>query len=295
MPDHADNPSRADRKAGSAARAVEILGSIVAPSSLLTALLYFFGWVRTGAFFGYFGIDRSLLHLSTEDYLLRTPELALRPLVAVALLLAALSIVHRQLDRRPTSSITRRGAAGLRLASLILIGVGAVGLFNPGHALPPLSSALALCLGSATAAATMIGQAPQADDIHRPVTRPQRYIMRIPLLGVAVLGAFWAESVYAQHAGARLAEYTATTPSSRPAAVIYSKERLQISGPGVQVATLPAASAKYQFRYTGLRLLAFADGRWILLPEGWRRGNGATAILLPDEATIRVDFQPPLT
>jgi hypothetical protein len=74
--------------------------------------------------------------------------------------------------------------------------------------------------------------------------------------------------------------------------VIYSSKRLQISGPGVTVVELPAASAEYRFRYSGLRLLIHSGGRWFLLPEGWSRSNAATVILLRDDGDTRVDLHP---
>jgi hypothetical protein len=117
-------------------------------------------------------------------------------------------------------------------------------------------------------------------------------VARLGLLGTAVLAAFWAESVYATQVGAHLAAQVASTPSSRPAVVVYSRDRLQITGPGVQVVPVGDDTAAYRFRYTGLRLLIVANARWILIPEGWTRGNGATVIVLPEGGSLRVDFQP---
>jgi Zn-dependent protease with chaperone function len=46
---------------------VRIVGSIVAPTTLLTALLFYFGWSFAYWFFAYFGVDSTVLGLTTQD------------------------------------------------------------------------------------------------------------------------------------------------------------------------------------------------------------------------------------
>jgi hypothetical protein len=76
-------------------------------------------------------------------------------------------------------------------------------------------------------------------------------------------------------------------------AVVYSKVRLHITGPGVAVVDLNPTDALYQFRYNGLRTLLHSSGRWFLLPVGWTADNGATVVLLPDDSPdIRIDLAP---
>jgi hypothetical protein len=50
--------------------------------------------------------------------------------------------------------------------------------------------------------------------------------------------------------------------------------------------------AAYRFRYTGLKLIVRAGGRWFLLPAGWTPGNRGAALLLPDTDDLRVEFTP---
>lgn len=49
----------------------ELVGRVVAPSTLLVALAFYFGWVLTNSRASYFGIAASALGFSTQDYLLR--------------------------------------------------------------------------------------------------------------------------------------------------------------------------------------------------------------------------------
>ncbi|MCA1696108.1 MAG: hypothetical protein LC749_16060, partial [Actinobacteria bacterium] len=71
-------------------RVIEILAAVVPPLTALTALLGYVGWIRSKAFFSYFGIDQGLLHLSIQDYVVRSADVTFG---AVARLLAALVIL----------------------------------------------------------------------------------------------------------------------------------------------------------------------------------------------------------
>jgi hypothetical protein len=97
----------------------------------------------------------------------------------------------------------------------------------------------------------------------------------------------------AQQHGLRTARAVELSLPVQPQAVVYSRERLQITGLGVDVTELTASRAAYAFRYNGLRVLAHTGGRWFLVPVGWRHDNNQTVILLADATdTIRVDLAP---
>ena len=85
-------PAAAELSADPAVRrTLRVLGSVVAPATLITALLYYFGWTATHASAAYLGIDESLLSFSTQDYLLRSVNPVFWPL-AVGLIVAALAL-----------------------------------------------------------------------------------------------------------------------------------------------------------------------------------------------------------
>src|SRR6266545_5733561 len=85
----------APRPNGASARATEpptaglpqltrILGTIVAPTTLLTSLLFYFGWSHAYWFFDYFGVNSTLLGLTTRDYVQRSLDGLFVPLTVVA-------------------------------------------------------------------------------------------------------------------------------------------------------------------------------------------------------------------
>jgi len=65
--------------------AVDFVTRVVAPASLLTAILYYFGYTRERALFGYFGVDLESLRFSTTDYLVSSVGTIFVPIGTVLL------------------------------------------------------------------------------------------------------------------------------------------------------------------------------------------------------------------
>src|SRR6266508_5019985 len=85
----APRPTRASRPAGERAAAglpqlTKILGTVVAPTTLLTSLLFYFGWSHAYWFFDYFGVNSTLLGLTTRDYVMRSLDGLFVPMTVVA-------------------------------------------------------------------------------------------------------------------------------------------------------------------------------------------------------------------
>src|SRR5260221_4941696 len=57
--------------------------SIIAPSTLVPALAFYFGWTCTNSILAYFGVDPSVLGLTAQDYALRSADVLFIPAGAV--------------------------------------------------------------------------------------------------------------------------------------------------------------------------------------------------------------------
>jgi len=55
-------------------RALKIFGSLLAPTTVLTALLFYFGVRHATYFCEWFGVHYSVLGLSAPDYLIRSAD-----------------------------------------------------------------------------------------------------------------------------------------------------------------------------------------------------------------------------
>src|SRR4029077_11446384 len=109
--------------------------SIVAPTTLVVGLLYYFGWARTSAEAHQLGLDDSLFGFSTQDYILRSISSMYWPLfIGAAAVLVGLfihGVVTATLDSTDSPTSRVHLARGLWIGSasvgLVLLVLGAVG------------------------------------------------------------------------------------------------------------------------------------------------------------------------
>ena len=278
---------------------VEFASRVLAPAGVLTAVLFYFGYVREQALFAYFGVGLGSLGFTTTDYLVRSTGTVFVPvatlLVAAVAAVAGHYLLSYWLGRRVRRS-QRITCLVLCAAAVVLLLFGVIGLYRRADPLlSPLAAPAALGTGAflleyAVGAARTTGAVP--DPLSRALasTVVLRWVTVAALVLVAV---FWATANVAQQRGIDAARAIELSLLTQPQAVVYSRSRLQITGPGVTLTPLDATGEGFAFRYSGLRTLAHTGGRWFLLPAGWTHENGATVILLSENSdAIRVDLAP---
>src|SRR5262245_47160433 len=57
-----------------------VFAAIVAPTTLVTSLLFYFGWMYVYWYFDYFGVHSTLLGLTTTDYIMQTADALFVPM-----------------------------------------------------------------------------------------------------------------------------------------------------------------------------------------------------------------------
>ena len=274
-------------------RGLNVLGNIVAPATLLGALLFYFGYVSSRAQYDYFGIDVDVIGLSTQDYVMRSPQPLLVPLLVFALLGAALIAWHARIRRRSNRSGFAAAVRHGVVVGLLILGAGLVLLFAypllAGWGYYPLVTPLVLALGGALAAYSLgtvrfLARTTGASD------RPPTGI--VVLLWAAVAACmFWATATVAQWSGLGLAQQQARTPDNLPSVIVDTEERLFLPDEArVTETALPAsADETFRFRYWGLRLLIVGGDRLFLIPNAWNNHN--TTLVLPLDDSVRLQFQ----
>jgi hypothetical protein len=276
---------------------VRVVGAVVAPVTALTALMFYFGWVRTNALFQHFGIDAPVLGFSNQDYMLRSVEGLYVPIGA--LLVAALvslwvhGLVTRMLIAQHGLKKLRIAASMFILSGLMLFMMGIGGVVKPSlFGKYVIIASLGLGLGAAIGAyGRWLLQ--RLKEIHTDGPRHQRWFSTTNVVLVILLlivGLFWTVTEYAAAVGRGQAQQFADGLVGRPWVTVYSADRLFLNAPGVVETMLPAdPHAAYRYRYDGLRLLTEAHGRFFLLSQDWSPGH-APAIMLDHSDKIRVEF-----
>ena len=263
-------------------RVLRLVSQVVAPATLVTALLYFFGRQRTLAFYDHFGVAESTLGLSTTDYLLVAQDGLFVPLVVVtAGVLVALWA--RRLRRRPSvaPSAWVVGAVGAVAGLLVLFGL--VQMVRPGLGVAAWVPRWVAPLGFV---AGVLGVW-WAVRVRAPAPRTIAESVTVFLLVSA--GLFWAVANYSVDVGrARALEYQAQLPTV-PGVVVLSTADLQLSGPGV-LARECGADGDFRFRYDGYVLMLEAGGDYLLVPRRWTPATGYVSAV-PATDDVRLDFQ----
>jgi hypothetical protein len=290
---------------------IELVALVVAPTTLLVALAFYFGWRLTQSRAAYFGIDYSTLGFSTEDYLLRSTDALFVPLMAILLVglvaLVANTFVKGCVESRRRLGLIRRAVLVSAIVGAVLVMVGVYRAFRSlpfevHYLVAPVSLGLGIALLAYSAHVhdelvssdeeRSTGNASSGDV---STAAPRRRLGLGPL-GIVlvcltlVLSAFWATSEYAAALGRGRAERLAAALSGLPGVIVYSKQEIGLSGPGVVEQALDMSGSAFKYRYTGLRLLVHSGDKYFLLPAGWTRFAG-TAIVLPESSELRFEFR----
>ena len=116
--------------------------------------------------------------------------------------------------------------------------------------------------------------------------RPPVIVVVIGLL-LTTAAAFWWVSIYAQTVGKETAESIAHS-SALPLAIVYSKNDLRILGHEPLEASALAEQPSWPFKYTGYKVLSYANDRWFLIPKNWEPSS--PTVILPDDGSVRIEL-----
>jgi hypothetical protein len=307
-----------------------VLGIVAVGASqtaVLTGVLYYFGWARTNAFLEYFGLDPTMVGYDTTDYVLRSIGVAFPAAVGVSVVGLAALVVHRgvvaPLAGRRVDGVrwARRSFLAVLAVAAALLGALGMGMLAPQRFGPELGLLFPLVIVVLTVLVGYLDHlrrtyllpvraADPSGPGYRPFAQLRQHQADPPaaestaaaparglvllLAGLGLLGAFWAAGLQADAAGHRFAEDLVDRLPAEPQVVLFAEHRLQLDGPGVQVAPLGADGDRYRFQYSGIRTLIRTKQALLLIPVGWQPGRDRVFVV-PDDGSSRVDIiAPPL-
>ncbi|MGS2805010.1 hypothetical protein [Nocardia sp. MW-W600-9] len=271
-----------------------MIRNFAAPTTLVTALLFFFGWSHAYWFFDYFGVNSTTIGLTTQDYLMRSQDSLFVPLAAGACLFLLYLLGRRVFQE---FVVPRMSVAQRRLLVLATMVVGCVlvagGLLSIVVSTPlrSLVGAPGLCLvgGVVLVVAAVRLRRTDRGGAEPDVLTAGEWGAVFVLVGV---GLFWAVADYSAAVGTGRAIEQVEQFADQPSVSVYSDQRLGLAAPGVTELTCPAPDAAYHFRYDGLKLVLQSGNQYLLLPMSWDR-SGGVAFLLPRSDANRIDYFPP--
>jgi len=270
-----------------ALQTVESVSAVIAPLTVVTALLFYVGWVRTRAFFSYFGVSAALVGFSPQDYVLRSAEVGFGAVLLLALAGVVLvgldrlvAIVIARVSGRVLGQWVRWGLAGLGV-SLVLIGLGGATAEAAVAVVPPIAGAGLLALG-AVLFLRFGAESPSRQGLLRPGTTG----LSIVVLAVA---CFWAVTIYARDLGVGAAVAIDGDARSLPLVTVYSSEPLDLPGTNVIPTRVLGEDQRWNYRYTGAVLLTYSNERWFLIPEPASGDYRSSVVVLRDSESIRVE------
>jgi len=302
MPEDEQPPLRFERWLG-------LAGNVIAPATAISALLFYFGYVSSRSQYEFFGLDVDTIGLTTQDFVMRSPQALLVPLLALSVLGAGAVLLHAVIRRRltaafadpePAPAIRARLWIGRATAGgLLVLAAGMVLLFLysllrdwwPFNLVTPVVIALggsitAYALGASRFVANL---APAADSQQSPSVLLRPAVSVFILVAVAS-STLWATATVAQWSGRGLAQSQALHLDELPSVILDTKERLYLTSPGLnEVALPPSTGQTFHYRYRRLRLLIQGNDRMFLVPNTWSASNSTLLVRLDN--TVRMQFQ----
>jgi heme/copper-type cytochrome/quinol oxidase subunit 2 len=284
-------------------RYLSLGASVVAPITIISALLFYFGYVSSRAQYAYFGVDVDTIGLSTQDYVMRSPQPLLVPLLVLVMIAVALVALHLWVTAwlgraRPERAriVTHRA---LYIGLVILAAGITLIILYPVLADWPyynLVTPIIVAVGAGVVAYSwrLVSRLPpQPDALPSPAGSPALRRMGLVLLCVLVAATlFWSTATIAQWSGRGLARQDARHLDDLPRVILDTKERLYITDPFIKETALPASEGQtFRYRYRNLRLLIQGKDRMFLVPDAWSASDSTLVVPLDDSVRVRFQFQ----
>jgi hypothetical protein len=285
---------------GGSSRVIGVVAAVVAPTTLITALAYYFGYRRERAFAGFFGIDVSALNFTTTDYVLRSVDALFVPAVVVLLVAFGALFVHAlagdlsgRVDLVPIAAVG--GLCALVVGIALLAGEPLANEYGYLQALGPAVGVSLLLYALAR---------------KRSVSRQALSAAAFVGVAVVLVSLFWATSEYADSRGRSEAKRLARDILVNPSVTIFSKEPLNIDplapGGGVQqpvqhgggcseIVVDKLHGGAYSRRYSGFTLLVRSGEKYFLTPTptdkqtAWDPADDSVFII-PDDNDVRIQL-----
>lgn len=270
---------------------VKALIAVLVNVGVLTALLVYFGWVRSDRMATLLGIDEAILGMTVDDYVRRSVRsVFILPIVAALAGLAWVGFDQWWQRRRVRFGEDDRLVQFVaRWLWVVAVGVFVLGLllWLVGYAVTYIAAPL-VCAGGLLLflySMSLRAHLPQSVGF-APLTDG---VLRGSVAILVAVGLFWSATNFATVEGTELAREFPSRVSTLPSVEIDSVEPLDIVAPGVETSCL-GEGRDVRYHYRGLRLLESTGGNYFLISDGWTPEYGVVVILPVGSEGLRYSF-----
>lgn len=270
---------------------VKALLAVLVNVGVLTALLVYFGWVRSDRMATLLGIDEAILGMTVDDYVRRS----VRSVFILPIAAAVAGLVWVGFDQWLQRRRARFGNDD-RIVQLVArwLWVVAVGVFLVGIALWLVGYAVTyvaaplVCAGGLLLFLYALSQRAYLPDAvgFAPLTDG---VLRGSVAILVAVGLFWSATNFATVEGTELAREFPSRVSTLPSVEVDSDDPLDIVAPGVETSCL-GEGRDIRYHYRGLRLLESTGGNYFLISDGWTPEYGVVVVLPIGAESLRYTF-----
>lgn len=273
-------------------RIVEIVSVVGPPTTVLAALLIYFGWARSYEQARAMGLDVNLFGYTPQDFILLSITALYKPLLCLLLVVLLWVWIDRAVRRRVESAVARpapvRTVLAVVLPSMtILVNLLFFSLLRPMGWKDYFPYFLAFGVLLIAWAIRVYGWAHPRRQ-HKNTRSPSRTVELALVSGVVTLLLFSGTTNFAESRGKQRADMLEKSIPDLPRTLLYSTRPLNIGVKAVTQVELGTTEAPL-YRYDGLRLLTVSGGRYFFLHDGWTVTD-SRVVVLPDDDSIRIEY-----
>ncbi len=280
-------------------RRLRLAVTVLGPLTIVTALLYYYGYVTAYAEYAYFGVNIELLSYSSADYVLRSPASLFAPLL-VLLVLAGLGYwAHVSLaswDLQATHPRRARIVFWVTIAGgTALLLRAAFGIVNGNLSARELIGTTPAALGLGTLLALYSFRFRPA---RQPTAGPGQAPVAISTVAwvigwcFVIASLFWLVNSFASAYGRGIGQDIQQGLIGQPEVILHTHSQLVVEAEGLNPPDILCESSidskDYPYRYINLRLLATSADSYFLVPMTWTENRGIVIIVKKSDVSLQL-------
>ena len=280
-------------------RRLRLAVTVLGPLTVVTALLYYYGYVTTYAQYAYFGVNVDLLGYSSADFVLRSGASLFAPLLGLLALAGLGYWAHVSLagqDLQATHPRRARAVFWVAIAAgAALLARAAAGIVDGNISAREVIGTTPAALGLGTLLALYSFRFRPA---RQPASGPGQTSIAFSTVAwvigwcFVIASLFWLVNSFASAYGRGLGQDVQKGLTGQPEVILHTRSRLIVEAEGLAPPGVLCESAidsrDYPYRYVNLRLLATSPDSYFLVPVTWTQNRGIVIIVKKTDASLQL-------